>query len=368
MRHNREFRLILKRIKKMNNWLILNALFIVGISITTIYSATISKSGAFHYKEAVWAGISIFAYMVVSMIDYKKYLKYYKVLYVFNILFLGALLVIGDSRLGAQRWISLGPISLQPSEVGKVIVVLTLSAFISINFRDRTIGFKKFFTAGLFILPVLLLILKQPDLGTTLIICFTFFVILFMANLEWKTIITMGIVGAISAPLSFFFLLKDYQRTRILTFLNPESDPLKSGWNVTQSMIAIGSGGLYGKGFLNSTQSKLRFLPEAHTDFIASVFLEERGFVGGVLLFVLYFLLIMQILYIADTTEDKYGKLICYGIAAIFFFHFVINVGMTMGIMPVTGKPLLLMSYGGTSLLLSFIMLGIVQSVRIYRE
>lgn len=368
MKINRKFKNVLKRIKKMNNFLILNALLIVAISISTIYSATISKSGNFHYRETIWAGISLVAYFVVSLIDYKKYLKYYTALYAFNIFFLTALLVVGDSRLGAQRWISLGPISLQPSEVGKVLVVLTLSAFITVHFRGRTLGFKNFITCGMFIAPILLLILKQPDLGTTLIICMTFCVILFMANLEWKIIISMIVAAGISAPLSFFFLLKDYQKTRILTFLNPEADPLKGGWNVTQSMIAIGSGGLHGKGFLNSTQSKLRFLPEAHTDFIASVFLEERGFVGGVILFALYLFLIIQILHVADTTEDKYGKLVCYGIGAIFFFHFVINVGMTMGIMPVTGKPLLLMSYGGTSLLLSFVMLGIVQSVRIHRE
>lgn len=365
---SRKFRLILKRIKKMNNFLVLNALAIVGISVLTIYSATVSKSGSFHLREATWAGISVIAYLVVSLIDYKKYLKYYKVLYVFNILLMGSVLAIGDTRLGAQRWINLGPISLQPSEIGKVVVIITLAAFLSTRFRERTLGFKNLVIAGIYIAPVLALILKQPDLGTTLIIIFTFLVMLFMANLNWQVIITMGVGAVAFVPIAYLFLLKDYQRTRVMTFLNPELDPLKSGWNVTQSMIAIGSGGLYGKGFLNSTQSKLKFLPEAHTDFIMSVFLEERGFVGGAVLFLLYFALIMQILHVADTTEDKFGRLICYGIASIFFFHFVINVGMTMGIMPVTGKPLLLMSYGGTSLLFSFIMLGIVQSIRIYRE
>lgn len=368
MKNNREYRLILKRIKKMNNFLVLNALVIVALSISTIYSATISKNGNFYEKEAMWAGLSLVAYIFFSLVDYKKYLKYYKVLYVFNILFLASVLVIGDSRLGAQRWITLGPISLQPSELGKVIVVITLAAFLSTYFREKTLGFKNLVISGIYIAPILALILKQPDLGTTLIIIFTFFIMLFMCNLEWKTIILMGIGAAGFVPFAYFFLLKGYQRTRVLTFLNPESDPLKSGWNVTQSMIAIGSGGFYGKGFLNSTQSKLKFLPEAHTDFIVSVFLEERGFLGGLLLFILYVALIMQIFYIADTTEDKFGKLICYGIGSIFFFHFAVNVGMTMGIMPVTGKPLLLMSYGGTSLLISFMMLGIVQSIRIYRE
>lgn len=368
MNKSREFKLLFKRLKKMNNFLILNALAIVVLSVLTIYSATISRTSSFYIKEAIWAVIGLGAYLFFTMIDYRKYLKYYKVIYVFNILLLLSVLVLGVSRLGAQRWIDLGPISLQPSELGKVLLILTLSAFLSLHFRDRFVGLKSVIIAGIHILPVLLLILKQPDLGTTLIILMTFSVMIFICGLDWKTIILLGISGAAFVPFSYMFLLKEYQKERVLTFLNPEADILGSGWNVTQSMIAIGSGGIHGKGFLNSTQSKLRFLPEAHTDFIVSVFLEERGFLGGIVLFTLYFLLIMQILHIADTTEDKFGKLICYGIASIFFFHFVINVGMTMGIMPVTGKPLLLMSYGGTSLLISFMMLGIVQSIRIYRE
>ncbi|MGY0393899.1 MULTISPECIES: rod shape-determining protein RodA [unclassified Fusobacterium] len=368
MKSSREIKLFLKKLKKMNNYLLVNALIIVAISVSTIYSATISKGESFYIKETIWGVIGVVAYFVVSFIDYRKYFKYYKLLYVLNIILLASVLIFGVSRLGAQRWISLGPISIQPGEVGKVLIVITLSAFLTTNFREKFIGFRGIIIAGLHIAPILLLILKQPDLGTTLIIVMTCGVIMFMYNLEWKTIIFLAVSGGIFVPFSYFFLLKDYQRQRVLTFLNPESDLLGSGWNVTQSMIAIGSGELYGKGFLNSTQSKLRFLPEAHTDFIVSVFLEERGFLGGVVLFVLYVILIMQILYIADTTKDSFGKLVCYGIGSIFFFHFVINVGMTMGIMPVTGKPLLLMSYGGTSLLISFIMLGIVQSIRINRD
>lgn len=368
MKSSREIKLFLKKLKKMNNYLLVNALIIVAISVSTIYSATISKGESFYIKETIWGVIGVVAYFVVSFIDYRKYFKYYKLLYVLNIILLASVLIFGVSRLGAQRWISLGPISIQPGEVGKVLIVITLSAFLATNFREKFIGFRGIIIAGLHIAPILLLILKQPDLGTTLIIVMTCGVIMFMYNLEWKTIIFLAVSGGIFVPFSYFFLLKDYQRQRVLTFLNPESDLLGSGWNVTQSMIAIGSGELYGKGFLNSTQSKLRFLPEAHTDFIVSVFLEERGFLGGVVLFVLYIILIMQILYIADTTKDSFGKLVCYGIGSIFFFHFVINVGMTMGIMPVTGKPLLLMSYGGTSLLISFIMLGIVQSIRINRD
>lgn len=368
MKSSRDIKLFFKKLKKMNNFLVLNALVIVALSISAIYSATISRTSSFYIKESVWAIIGVVAYFIVSLIDYRKYFKYYKLLYILNIGLLSSVLFMGVTRLGAQRWISIGPINIQPGEIGKVLVVITLSAFLTIRFKDRFVGLKGVIIAGLHIAPILLLILKQPDLGTTLIIVMTCSVMIFMNNLDWKTIIILIISGVAFVPVAYFFLLKDYQRERVLTFLNPEADLLGSGWNVTQSMIAIGSGELYGKGFLNSTQSKLRFLPEAHTDFIVSVFLEERGFLGGVVLFVLYAILIMQILYIADTTKDNFGKLICYGIGGIFFFHFVINVGMTMGIMPVTGKPLLLMSYGGTSLLISFIMLGIVQSIRVYRD
>ena len=174
-------------------------------------------------------------------------------------------------------------------------------------------------------------------------------------------------LASIFIQFAYKFLLKYYQRDRIATFLNPETDMLGTGWNIAQSKIAIGSGQIYGKGFMNNTQGKLRFLPESHTDFIGSVFFEERGFVGGVILIILYFGLLVQIVYIADTTEDRFGKLVCYGIATIFFFHIFVNLGMIMGIMPVTGLPLLLMSYGGSSLVFSYLMLGVVQSVKIHR-
>lgn len=356
------------RIKKMNNFLLLNALIIVAISVMTIYSATQTKGGNFSLKEAIWGVIGVIVYFVITFIDYRKYQKYYKLLYFINLFILFSLLILGSVRLGAKRWISFGPISIQPSEIAKVLVVLTLCAFITTYINKDRLKLKDFIICIFFIVPILTLILLQPDLGTTLIICATFGIIILMANLDFKIIVGLFSTVLLSATPIYLFVLKAYQKKRVHIFLNPDLDPLGSGWNVRQSIIAIGSGGMYGKGFLQSTQSKLRFLPEAHTDFIMSVFLEEHGFIGGMIVLALYLTLIFQILYIADTTNDKFGKLICYGIGSIFFFHFLINVGMTMGVMPVTGKPFLLMSYGGTSLLLSFVMLGIVQSVRIHRE
>ena len=278
----------LKKISKFSVFFIVNILLLFIISLSTIYSATVTKSESFFIKEIIWFVISIFVFVVVSLIDYRKYYKYSAAIYIFNILMLLSVLVIGTSRLGAKRWIDLGPLALQPSEFSKLFLIFTFSAYLINNYSDKYTGFKAMFMSFLHIFPV-------------------------------------------------FFL------------------------------IAIGSGKIFGKGFLNNTQGKLKYLPESHTDFIGSVFLEERGFLGGSMLLLIYIVLLAQILYIADTTEDKFGKYVCYGIATIFFFHIFVNMGMIMGIMPVTGLPLLLMSYGGSSLVFSFLILGVVQSVKIHR-
>lgn len=363
----RSISILLKKIRKMDNSLIFKVLLIITLSLTAVYTATAHRTLSFFKKELVWTCLGIFVYYVVSFIDYRKYSKYYRFIYVFNILMLVAVYIFGDEAKGAKRWIDLKVVSVQPSEFAKLFLVLSFAAVLIIDYSKNFRGIKDMFLSGLHIVPIFLLIANQPDLGTSLVIIFIYLVMIFINGIDWKTIWKLGIVGAASIPLAYFFLLKDYQRTRIQTFLNPEADLMDSGWNVVQSKIAIGSGGLFGKGFMQGTQSKLRFLPESHTDFIGSVFLEERGFVGGVILIVLYLALIMNIIRIGDAAEDKYGKLICYGIASIFFFHIVVNVGMIMGVMPVTGLPLLFMSYGGSSFLFGFLMLGIVHSVKIHK-
>lgn len=367
MGKSRERALFLKKLKKMNNYMLLTALLIVGLSLTAVYSSTSSRTMSFFHKEIIFTGLGIFVYFIFSFIDYRKYGKYYKLVYLFNVMLLLAVYVVGTKRLGAQRWIPIGPLTIQPSEFAKVFIVLTFSEVLATKYRERFSGLKNMLMAGLHILPIFLLIAKQPDLGTSLVLIFIYGVLVFVHGIDWKSIIITLFSGLAAVPFVYFFLLKEYQKKRVLTFLNPEADLLGSGWNVTQSMIAIGSGGVFGKGFLQSTQSKLRFLPESHTDFIASVFLEERGLIGGALLVVLYLLLILQVLNCGEKA-DAYGKLVCYGIGAIMFFHVTINLGMIMGVMPVTGLPLLLMSYGGSSYIFTFMMLGIAQSVKIYRS
>src|SRR3712207_6834941 len=367
MGKNRKRYFLIRRLKKMNLWLIANILAIFALSLMSIYSSTIPKGPGFFQKELLWFFISAIVFVAFSLLDYHKYIKYDRYVYLFNVLMLLSVFVIGTKRLGAQRWIDLGPISIQPSEFAKIFLVLTLSSYMAKRSNERFEGFKSMMLSFLHMVPIFALIALQPDLGTSLVLLVIYASLVFINGLDWRTmfILVLAVISAI--PGAYFFLLHDYQRQRVLTFLHPGEDMLGSGWNVMQSMNAIGSGGIRGKGFLENSQSKLRFLPESHTDFIGAVYLEERGFLGGVALLLLYLFLLIQILKIAEDTEERFGKLICYGIASIFFFHIFINLGMIMGIMPVTGLPLLLMSYGGSSLVFAYMMLGIVQSVKFYR-
>ncbi|RXZ29309.1 rod shape-determining protein RodA [Fusobacterium necrophorum] len=367
MGKNRKRYFLIKRLKKMNLWLIANILAIFALSLMSIYSSTIPKGPSFFQKELLWFFVSAIVFVAFSLLDYHKYMKYDRYVYLFNVLMLLSVFVIGTRRLGAQRWIDLGPISIQPSEFAKIFLVLTLSSYMAKHSNERFEGFRSMMLSFLHMLPIFILIALQPDLGTSLVLLVIYASLVFINGLDWRTIFILLLAAISAIPGAYFFLLHDYQRQRVLTFLHPGEDMLGSGWNVMQSMIAIGSGGVRGKGFLENSQSKLRFLPESHTDFIGAVYLEERGFLGGVALLLLYLLLLIQILKIAEDTEERFGKLICYGIASIFFFHIFINLGMIMGIMPVTGLPLLLMSYGGSSLVFAYMMLGIVQSVKFYR-
>ena len=359
-------KLSLKKMKKFDYVLLLSAFLLLAIGITAVYSATYTRTTSFYQKQILWAIIGTGMFFTFSNIDYRIYSRYSKLIYIFNVVFLISVFIFGSKVLGAQRWIKLGPISIQPSELAKLFVVLTFSDLLIRNYKDTFRGFKDLILSGIHIVPIFLLVAAQPDLGTGVVILFVYMVLIFLNGIDYKTYFTLCGVGAALMPVAYFFALKPYQRQRVFTFLHPEDDLLGSGWNIIQSKIAVGSGQLFGKGFLNGTQDKLRFLPEPQTDFIFAVISEEFGFVGSVTIIGLYFLLIFTILKIAQKTEDRYGQLVCYGIAAIIFFHTLVNIGMVIGVMPVKGLPLLLLSYGGSSLMFVSTMLGIVQSVKTY--
>lgn len=366
MKNNQSFRHLLKKIKSMDISFLVNIYLLVIISLVFVYSATIDRTRIYFYKELIWVVMGTFVFLGFSLVDFRIYQKYSKIIYMFNIMFLISVYIFGIEIMGAKRWLRLGSITIQPSEFAKIFIILTFAELLISTYKKGVRSWKGILRTGIHIIPVFLLIMKQPDLGTSLALVFLYYLMIFLHGVDMVPFFSLIGINIAMIPVAFLFVLKQYQRKRILVFLNPEKDILNDGWNVVQSIIAVGSGGFWGKGLFRGTQNKLRFLPESHTDFIFSVIAEETGFFGGAFLILLYLTLIISIINIGMKSENVYGRLVAYGIAGIFFFHTFINIGMVIGIMPVTGLPLLLMSYGGSSYLFTFMMLGIVQSIKIY--
>jgi rod shape determining protein RodA len=304
---------------------------------------------------------------------YQKLYDFAYPLYSLSLLLLGLVFFLGHIKLGAQRWLSLGGLTFQPSELAKITSILTLARYLSYKSASslQPAAYIKGIWGGL-IVPLLIifvptfLIWEQPDLGTSLMLLIIGFCILYVAGIRTKFLIWIVIMGIILLPL-IWYGLRDYQRERIFVFINPHLDPLGAGYTVIQSKIAIGSGQIFGKGWLSGTQNRLNFLPERHTDFIFSSLGEEWGFCGALTLVLLYYLLIREGLKIASQTNELFGKLLVTGIVAMLSFQIVINIAMTIGMMPVVGLPLPLVSYGGSSVLVTFISIGILINVGMRR-
>lgn len=363
-----------RRIIKNFDWITLTIIIILSIAgILTIYSATRSpitnETPGFYMKQIYWLAISIIALVAVTGFDYSWLRRFSYPVYGLGLLLLLIVLIIGKTGMGAQRWLNLGFLSFQPSEVFKVFLVLALSRYLEeVNTQLNMIALLKVLFA-LVVLPFFL-IFKQPDLGTSVIILAVFLTLVTMKGLEKKAATLIIIIGIVSLPFLGNILwdnLKVYQKNRIVAFMEPEVDPSGIGYHINQSKIAIGSGKLLGKGYLKGTQGPFRFLPEKHTDFIYAVGAEEWGFAGSLFILFLYFALILRGLDTARKAKDEFGRLVAVGITTIFGIHFFINIGMTMGIMPVVGIPLPFMSYGGTALLTNFIAAGILINVRTRR-
>jgi rod shape determining protein RodA len=299
---------------------------------------------------------------IMFFIDYKWIARLAWPLYVIVVILLCSVFLVGREAMGARRWIPLGFFNMQPSELAKVMVIIWISYWGSK--KDATIDydFRDIILPGMVIFVPFILILAEPDLGTaslTGLVCLGMFLIL---GIRKPTLIKMGLVLLVAVP-SSWFILRDYQRQRILTFLDPEKDPLGRGYHAIQSKIAVGSGGLFGKGFMHGTQTQLKFLPEHHTDFIFSVIAEEWGFIGCAFIIVLYFLLVTKIISIGLKTKDRFGAMLCFGIALFISLHVFINMAMTMGMFPVVGVPLPFISYGGSFMLINLFCIGIVMSI-----
>ena len=283
-------------------------------------------------------------------------------LYLGGVILLLAVNFYGEVGKGAQRWLDLGFIRFQPSEILKLAVPMMVASYLA----DRVLplGWKDLFVAVIVVMIPVLLIARQPDLGTAILVASAGFFVLFLAGVRWKIILSVGLMLSAATPLLWKFALHEYQRTRIITLLSPESDPLGSGYHIIQSKIAIGSGGIYGKGWLNGTQSQLDFIPERSTDFIFSVFGEEFGFFGSVLIILTYLMIIYRGLYISACASENFGRLVTGALSLTFFVYLFVNIGMVTGMLPVVGVPLPLLSYGGTSMVTLMVGFGIIMSIR----
>jgi rod shape determining protein RodA len=348
-------------------------LSLIGVGLMAVYSATYSMDGGRHglfVRQMWWIGIGFLAMLFMLGMDYHRLARWGYVFYGVALVLLVAVVAVGRTGMGAQRWIALGPFSFQPSEVAKLGLIIAMAKYFS---EDKiTDGH----TLGELIKPLVMvlvpvaLVVKQPDLGTALMLLFIFCAVVIAAGVRIKSLIYVAVTALVTVPLAWGFVwghMKDYQKKRILVFLSPDSDPSGAGYHVIQSKIAIGSGSLVGKGFLNGTQSQLSFLPERHTDFIFSVISEEWGFVGSLLVLILFLFIILWGIETAHKSKDRFGALIAVGVVAMLTFHVIINTGMTLGIMPVVGVPLPLISYGGTSALTTLIALGLLMNVNMRR-
>ncbi|HWQ60773.1 MAG TPA: rod shape-determining protein RodA, partial [Negativicutes bacterium] len=358
-------------LKNLDFTVITVTVLLVLISLVIIGSAThVNNPGEDRYWYVQRQGLFSLANLVVIFVllhfDYKSLGKYANILYGVNLVMLLAVMFVGQSALGAQRWIQIGPINLQPSEFSKLIMIISLAHLLEKR-QGRLDTFKDLIPIFAFVGVPFLLVLKQPDLGTSLVFLAILFGMLFIAGIRTKHLIGIFAGGLALMPI-FWHFLKDYQKMRLTVFLDPNVDPLGSGYHIIQSKIAIGSGMLFGKGLFAGTQSQLNFLPENHTDFIFAVIGEELGFAGSVIILALYFILLYRGVKIAGEARDNFGMLLATGIASMLAFHVLVNVGMTAGIMPVTGIPLPLMSYGVSSLSTNMVSIGILLNIYMRRQ
>ncbi|MEM7646961.1 MAG: rod shape-determining protein RodA [Pseudomonadota bacterium] len=334
------------------------------IGLINLYSAAYSTDhlSRVFYAQMMWIPIGWVAFFIFWRINFKDLLKYSPYFYWLNILALLLVPLIGKRIYGARRWIDLGFFNYQPSETMKLFLVLYMGSFLAKN-KLENFGFKDLVRPGIILLLPFLLTARQPDLGTALLLFAIPASMILFLKVQRKVILTIFATLSVSLPIVWSYGLKDYQKNRVLNFLNPERDPRGTGYNSIQAKIAIGSGQILGRGFQQGSQNQLQFLPERHSDFIFCVLSEEYGFIGAMFTLAFFLILLFIILNIARESQDRGGALICVGFAAFIFWHMIINIGMVAGLLPIVGVPLPLLSYGGSSMVTFMTSLGIVSSV-----
>lgn len=339
-------------------------LLVIGAGLLILFSAG-SQSFSLLYRQIIRLSIALVIMIVFAQIPPRKYYQWIPTVFAFGMLLLISVLIIGHIGKGAQRWLNLGIMRFQPSEIMKLVVPMMIARYL----HDKTLPPKPkdlAIAALIFLVPTFLTA-KQPDLGTAIMIACSGGFVLLLAGLSWRLIATFSALLVTSAPIIWHFM-HTYQKNRVLTFLDPERDPLGSGYHIIQSKIAIGSGGVFGRGWLEGTQSHLQFLPEHATDFIFAVCGEEFGFIGSMILLLLLLAVVMRGLYISARAQGTFSRLLAGSITLTFFVSFFVNIGMVTGILPVVGLPLPLVSYGGTSVLIILIGMGILMSIHTHRK
>jgi rod shape determining protein RodA len=340
--------------------LLIGLIVLMSVGLFTIYSAG-GQDPALIQRQVIRLSVALVVMFILAQVPPMMYRGMSVYFYVIGVLMLLGVLFFGVMGKGAQRWLDLGFMRFQPSEILKLAVPMMIAWYISkFTLPPRTIHI---FVGFVLVTIPTVLIAKQPDLGTSLLIASSGIFALFLAGMTWRLISILGVLAGAFTPIMWFFLMKDYQKQRVLTFLNPESDPLGSGYHIIQSKIAIGSGGMEGKGWLQGTQSQLEFLPERHTDFIFAVFSEEFGLTGVIGLLGIYAFIIVRGMLIAARAQDAFSKLLAGSITLTFFVYVFVNIGMVSGLLPVVGVPLPLVSYGGTSMVTLLAGFGILMAI-----
>jgi rod shape determining protein RodA len=353
------------------DWTLLGFVLLLSVvSVLEIYSATLhTKFVGFYRQQILWTLGGLGAMFAFSLIDYHRILDFIHWIYGFCLVSLIAVLAVGTKVLGARRWIKLpGGIHFQPSEWVKLILIFAVTRYF-VGLIGRRLSWPDIFKGMALVGVPMLLVLKQPDLGTALTYSPILLAGLFLGGIDWKKASILVLAGLLLVGAAFTTtkILKPYQKARLTSFLNPDADPKGKGYQIRQSLIAVGDGGVFGRGATKGTQTQGDFLPIPYTDFIFAAFAEEHGFIGCVLILLIYFLVLMRLIQNAQTASDLPGTFLVMGVVAVLIFQITVNVGMVLGLMPVTGIPLPLMSYGGSSVLFTFLALGMVMNVRMSR-
>lgn len=362
-------------IREQFDWPLFGVVALIAfLGVTNLYSATSAAKASMldiYITQTYWIGLGALVAVVVAAIDYRSYERHGWLAYGIGVSMLVLLFALGRSVRGSVRWLSIGAFSLQPSELMKIFLIIALAKYLHNDPKTTGRTLRDLIPPGLILALPMVLILKQPDLGTALICGSIFGSIMLLTNLKLRSLFTLIVCFLISLPLTWQFILEDYQKERAVSFwasfTEPDKDLLGSGWHAYQSKVAIGSGGIWGKGFLQSTQNQYGFVPDQHSDFPFAIYAEEHGLLGVTLLLGAYFFLIIRGLKVASQAKDRFGAVLAVGVSAMFFFHTIINVGMVLGMLPVVGITLPLFSHGGSSVLTFMIGVGLLMNVSIRR-